>query len=545
MRGEWLGALLLMAVGLAGADEPFPRPYLYGCGIIPSRWLGFPWDYNDRSYARIAEMGGTASGAGGLGWKSLERYPGIFDWFEADYHVDAALRQGLVLFGFIGTTPYWALPPELQDDPNAYWQHPPMEEYAGEFAHYCRTVAARYAGRIDRWTFWNEPNGCGWVRPGCSNSDGYPLYTRWLKRAYVALKEGNPNCKVAAGNLDYHEGVQGWRYVEGMYNEGAKGYFDAIAIHPYASTGIFWAALRDTRNVMVARGDADKPIWLTEYGWQNSATQSAADNLVSVLTELVKPEYSYVEMANYLVITDLPDSDSVAYGLCNRQLTPRPIWYAYRNFPKGLPTRTPTPTAAPATPTATPAPGQLRNGDFEDGLVLAPTPFQDHPKHPRVVGAGWQPWGTGWWKESGPAGYTWRSATRCQTIGTNSRSLDNALLQTVRAVPGTRYRFSAWVMLEGPLPGSLWCRVGIDPTGGTDPNAASVVYGPRTTTQGVWENRTVEAEALTGQITVFVRCKTDSDQDWPWCHIDDAALSPAAAAPTETPSPPPALIGLY
>ena len=39
-----------------------------------------------------------------------------------------------------------------------------------------------------RYEFWNEQNGCGWVNPGCRNSNTAADYAPWLCRWYKAMK---------------------------------------------------------------------------------------------------------------------------------------------------------------------------------------------------------------------------------------------------------------------------------------------------------------------------------------------------------------------
>jgi hypothetical protein len=58
-----------------------------------------------------------------------------------------------------------------------------------------------------------------------------------------------------------------------MYAAGVGGFFDAAAAHPYVSpTGIDadpvngWSDVGRMHDVMVAHGDGDKKIWLTEFG---------------------------------------------------------------------------------------------------------------------------------------------------------------------------------------------------------------------------------------------------------------------------------------
>lgn len=323
------------------AAQDFDRPHIYGVGIMWADWLSTGMippryredrrEYNRAQLDKIREAGGTAT-HGSFDWVDIEKVRGTYDWSQADERIDDITERGLAIYAYIGNTPDWARAnPSLPGH-----RTPPAEEYAEDFERFCTAVAERYKGRVDRFFFWNEPNGCSWVNEGCGNSDGFPLYTKWLKRAFTALKKGNPDCLVGAGVLDYNEGVKrGYEYIEGMYREGARDFFDAIVIHPYnKNRDVHWEAIHDTRRVMVENGDAAKAIWINEYGWPSSRDQAAARYLKEFLTEIRKPQYNYVTYCRFLVLTDLPDG---TYGMCDRSLAPRPVYLAFAELDKGRP----------------------------------------------------------------------------------------------------------------------------------------------------------------------------------------------------------------
>lgn len=329
-------AMTRLAPGAEGAEvkvtDKRKRPLLYGAGMIWGMWLNRAWDYEEKQMDLLKSLGGTVTSAT-FDWVDREKEPGKWDWSYPDHAVEAAQKRGLKQFGYIGNTPGWALPPGK--DASVGYRNPPRDDCEKAFREYCRKVASRYKGRVDMFQFWNEPNGCSWVNDGCANGDQYELYTKWLKIAYESLKEGNPKCVVAAGSLDYHEGVkEGYKYIEGIYRCGGKGYFDAISIHPYGEP-LHWNAVSDTYRVMRDNGDGAKGLWITEYGWSNSKGEEPAKKLREVLTKLASPEYSYVTLANYLCVTDLPIEGSEQYGLADRELKPRPIAQAFKELAAG------------------------------------------------------------------------------------------------------------------------------------------------------------------------------------------------------------------
>ncbi|GAB4474836.1 MAG: hypothetical protein Kow00124_15240 [Anaerolineae bacterium] len=127
---------------------------------------------------------------------------------------------------------------------------------------------------------------------------------------------------------------------------------------------------------------------------------------------------------------------------------------------------------------------------------------------------------------------------------------DAGLLQQVQNVtPGATYRFSAWVLawstenpvVDTPSTSTMETLVGIDPNGGKDPWAASVVWGSNRT-MDAFTQIVVEAKANASTITVFLRAKPD----WPVARNDtfwdDAELIQTAGpavtqtAPTQAPA---------
>lgn len=152
-----------------------------------------------------------------------------------------------------------------------------------------------------------------------------------------------------------------------------------------------------------------------------------------------------------------------------------------------------------------------------------------------------------------------------------SKIMDAGLYQTVAVQPGTRLRATAWAhgwsndgwnkqhkyasnprwsegegveknafyAEDGPdVPASarnMRFRVGIDPSGGTDARAATVVWGKAAYVYNAHAQLpAAEAVAQAAQVTVFLRC----DVLWPFKHNDaywdDAELVAVGAAP-ETP----------
>jgi hypothetical protein len=117
-----------------------------------------------------------------------------YNWAPYDSLVDAAAGYGIkVQFSIAGPAPAWA---------NAKHQHnsragvyKPNAWLYGRFVH---DVAQHFAGRVDRYSIWNEPNWKGWLAP---LETAPQQYAKLYKAGYAAVKSVDPNAKVLFGEL--------------------------------------------------------------------------------------------------------------------------------------------------------------------------------------------------------------------------------------------------------------------------------------------------------------------------------------------------------
>lgn len=100
--------------------------------------------------------------------------------------------------------------------------------------------------------------------------------------------------------------------------------------------------------------------------------------------------------------------------------------------------------------------------------------------------------------------------------------------QTVQASPGARYRLTArvYTRTEGPASQPLDnnCRIGIDPTGGRDPDAADVIWSEPIESEQKWTLLTLEATAQFERLTVFIRHEMRRANIWNLTLFDDVRL---------------------
>ena len=226
----------------------------------------------------VREMG-ASSIVEFLPWAYVERERGYYDWYHPDRIIEYAENQGLKVIARIGFVPGWARPTETQSTLN----YLPESEYPN-FAAYIGAFVARYKGRVNQIIIWNEPNlNFEWgERP--PDPEGY---TRLLKMAYEAAHAANPDIMVLnaalAPTLAPPGGMNGgWDdldFLTRMYEAGAGDYFDALAVHTYGFTSppqtdpapdvLNFRRIELLHEVMVSYGDGDKPVYITETGWND------------------------------------------------------------------------------------------------------------------------------------------------------------------------------------------------------------------------------------------------------------------------------------
>jgi len=269
--------VLLMAISArpAGAGEALPPPHIgYGMMVafpptaIPKiKAAGFDW------YKYFTH------------WNRVDPdYKGNYNWETVDWRLDEACANGLnLLLRVERDSSDWT---PIRDYEMGAWQAF-FQALAAHIAQKRATCATPYRVALE---IWNEPNlDFQWT--------GQPLdparYTEMVKRAYHGAKAGDPTIPIVAGSLaptggDGVGSINDVTFLEAMYDNELSGHFDVISIHNYGFGGapeiedwgggiVNFRRAVDIYDVMVARGDGDKPVWSTEFGWLLDAAEEGVD----------------------------------------------------------------------------------------------------------------------------------------------------------------------------------------------------------------------------------------------------------------------------
>jgi hypothetical protein len=196
-----------------------------------------------------------------------------FDFSRTDELAVAAARHGISLVPVVQAPPYWAAV-----HPGAFHSAPADP---GAVQRVFAALTNRYGPRgslwrehpnlprrpIRAWQVFNEPN----LRGFWSVQPFHGSYVATLEAAERGVHHVDPSATVVLAGLTNRS----WEALNAIYAAGGRGFFDAVAIHPYSgSQENVLRIVRSARRVMRANGDARVPIWVTEFSWPATGEMS-------------------------------------------------------------------------------------------------------------------------------------------------------------------------------------------------------------------------------------------------------------------------------
>lgn len=176
--------------------------------------------------------------------------------FDGWKTIAAAMRdQGIHVMGTIAQVPE-ALSSqpgrtEGNSDAGPLFARVPPRDW-GQWEQLVEQMAREFAGTIDAWEIWNEPNigGRYWA--------GTPAeFAEMVKRSSAAIRRGNPKAIVVVGGFTTStaERENGPVFFQGLLDAGIAPAFDVFSSHGFSD---------DFRRILREAGLADRPVWNTE-----------------------------------------------------------------------------------------------------------------------------------------------------------------------------------------------------------------------------------------------------------------------------------------
>jgi hypothetical protein len=231
------------------------------------------------------------------------------------------------------------------------------------FGAFMGQIAQRVPG-ADAWELWNEPDSGEFWEGGADPA----AYAALLRSAYPAIKAAQPGDAVVTGGMVGNN----MDFLAGLYANGAQGSFDAVAVHTDTAcltsgpdayyrdergrVGRYtFSAYREVHAVMTDHGDAAKPIWMTEMGWNTQSTKRGSCNVgekagtkpigVSERRQarLLRAAYRclaadpIVGVAMWFGLQDIPGSRYArGYGLYRSNRKAKPAAKTFRRLDRGI-----------------------------------------------------------------------------------------------------------------------------------------------------------------------------------------------------------------
>ena len=290
-------------------------------------------------------------------WEQMQPGPDTWDQHMlsvTNKSVDDAKAKGLKVLMVVQRSPDWAAGGNGGNNP-------PTDP--STFGAAMGGFAAKVPG-VDAWELWNEEDETIFWAGGAD-----PVkYAAMVKSAYPAIKAVQPNDIVVTGATTGNN----FDFIEALYGQGIKGYFDAVGVHTdtaclvngpgehyrdeqgkigrYTFTGY-----REVHSVMARHGDGDKPIWMTELGWNTQDNSPGSCNTgmwagqkplgvtEDQQAEFLTQAYSclaadpYVEVALWFGLQDIPGAKYAAgYGLFRANGSAKPSAAAFKALARGI-----------------------------------------------------------------------------------------------------------------------------------------------------------------------------------------------------------------
>lgn len=294
-------------------------------------------------------------------WEEIEpEQKGVFQargggssWAKFDQIVEACEAHGLQIVARLDRPPDWT----REDNSNP--QRPPDD--LADYGDFVYTFVERYRGRIRYIQIWNEPN----LYQEWGNRPVDPVgYVELLKVAYIRAKQADPDVRVLSAPLaitlgEPHPEPGKWSamndldYLEAMYEAGAKDFFDIYSANAFGMDRppedppdpqvLNFQRVLLHREIMERYGDADKPIWFNEFGWNAAPETMTPEELTwQRVTEAEQVRYTLdaIDMARnewpwagvfmiwyFRQVGNIsPDRADYYFRIVDPDFTPRPLY---------------------------------------------------------------------------------------------------------------------------------------------------------------------------------------------------------------------------
>jgi len=361
-RVIWVSLLLLLVLpylppaaspqpAAAAITDPYPdRDGFYGIvGHDPYyEWNTDSTNFKDDENKALLENMMKEMASSGAKWVRIEFFseygdlsgPGTFNWQKYDWFItDLCPRYGMNILGVLSygivrdTNPTYLLN-KINDAPD----HPDgSNPYIRGFADRAAEISGHYAGYVGAWEILNEPNSSTQLDFVTKGKQQLILADRTaavMAQVYPQIKHAKADVPVVLGgaintagaypdnyDIPYLHQLYASSVTKAFGYDPAKGGapWDVVADHPYELKAEDVAPhVRAMHDVMVAAGEGNKKIWVTEIGDQ-AQTPPVTDSGVIPLAPDELTQAAFLTR----VYSDLKNM---------RDIVERTFWFKYEDF---------------------------------------------------------------------------------------------------------------------------------------------------------------------------------------------------------------------
>ncbi len=216
----------------------------------------------------------------GLGWGRARinwawvQPDGPDQWIEAEFTADdlaGEIAAGREVVGLLIGIPDWARAPETLIPKGLYLPH---DDPANTWGAFVRAAVSRYAGQINHWIIWNEPDVWNKHHPSHTWDGTVADFAQLMRVAYLAAREANPHAVLHLAAMshwwdaEYGRELYFRRLLAALTADSEAAahncYFDGASVHAYFNPAQVYHLIRLYRAMLTDFGMGDKPIWLIE-----------------------------------------------------------------------------------------------------------------------------------------------------------------------------------------------------------------------------------------------------------------------------------------
>lgn len=314
---------------------------------VPNRFFGVMADgpllgprVDAGAEARMMAGAGVGTVRLAVYWRDVQPSPFAPPDFTAyDRVVGVAADAGLSVLPVLVRAPAWAAGGDSREgavpDAAAYaaFVTAAVQRYGPRGSYWAERGAGARKVPIRQWQVWNEPD----IEKYWVGKPWAPTYVTLLRAARTAIKGADAGAQVVAAGLTN----KSWVDLGKLYSAGGRKLFDAAAIHPFSRrVENVLKIVELARKEMRRRGDATKPLLLTEvswssgkgrssfnYGWETTEAGQAAkvrDALTAIAAARTKLRIGGVWWYTWLS-PELGDDESFSYSGLRRLKGGRPV----------------------------------------------------------------------------------------------------------------------------------------------------------------------------------------------------------------------------